>query len=116
MNNYSKAPIYSTCNLEENLNRSKNEIYVLKLFVTGMTPRSIKAIENTKQIVEEKLSGRYELEIIDIYQHPELARNEQIIAAPTLIKKLPLPEQNIIGDMSDKKRVIKDLDLIPKPK
>lgn len=81
-----------------------------------MTPRSIKAIENTKQIVEEKLSGRYELEIIDIYQHPELARNEQIIAAPTLIKKLPLPEQNIIGDMSDKKRVIKDLDLIPKPK
>jgi hypothetical protein len=64
LNNYSKDPVYSTCNLEENLNQTKNEIYVLKLFVTGMTPRSIKAIENIKQIVEEKLSGRYNLEVM----------------------------------------------------
>jgi circadian clock protein KaiB len=116
LNYCSKDAVYSASNLDESLNGSKNEIYVLKLYVTGMTTRSINAVENIKQIVEEKLPGCYELEVIDIYQHPELAKNEHIIATPTLIKKFPLPMQNIIGDMSDKKRVILDLDLIPKPK
>ena len=114
MNNDSKDLKDSTVELEESLNCSKKQTYVLRLYVTGMTPRSIKAIENIKKIVEEKLQGCYELEIIDIYQHPELARQEQIIAAPTLVKKLPLPIRKIIGDMSDKERVIIGLDLFPK--
>ncbi len=114
MSNYSKDVKDSTVELEERLNCSKKQTYVLRLYVTGMTPRSIKAIENIKGIVEEKLQGYYELEIIDIYQHPELARNEQIIATPTLVKKLPLPIRKIIGDMSDKERVIIGLDLFPK--
>ncbi len=110
-NSNSKDP---TEEFELSIEESKNQVYILRLYVTGMTPRSIKAIENIKEIVEEKLSGCYELEVIDIYQHPEIARSEQIIAAPTLIKKLPLPIRKIIGDMSDKERVIIGLDLIPK--
>ncbi len=110
------APEDSTGAFEDSAEKSKNQVYVLRLYVTGMTPKSIKAIGNIKKIVEENLHGRYELEVIDIYQHPEIAKNEQIIAAPTLIKKLPLPIRKIIGDMSDKKRVIIGLDLITRTK
>jgi circadian clock protein KaiB len=88
--------------------------YLLKLYVTGMTPRSMRAIENLRAICEEYLSGRYDLEIIDIYQHPVLMRGEQIIAAPTLIKKLPEPLRRLVGDMSDKDRVLLGLDLRPR--
>ena len=80
--------------------------YTLRLYVTGMTPRSQRAIENIKEIFETHLSGRYDLEVIDIYQQPERAKEAQIIAAPTLIKQLPLPVQKLIGDMSDKDRVL----------
>lgn len=90
------------------------EKYVLRLYVTGMTPKSINAIENIRKICEENLQGRYELEVIDIYQKPEYARKEQIIAAPTLIKKLPLPLRKFIGDMSNKDRILVGLDLVPK--
>ncbi len=89
----------------------KNETYVLKLYVTGLTPQSIKAIDNLKKICEENLKGRYNLEVIDLYKNPSLASGEQIIAAPTLIKKLPLPLRRVIGDMSNKERVIVGLDL-----
>jgi circadian clock protein KaiB len=85
--------------------------YVLKLYITGMTPNSKRAVENVKKICEEYLSGRYELEIIDIYQQPSLAEGEQIIAAPTLIKKLPFPLRKLIGDMSDTEKVLLGLDL-----
>jgi circadian clock protein KaiB len=85
--------------------------YLLRLYVTGMTPKSIRAIENLKAICEEYLRGRYELEIVDIYQHPVLMRGEQIIAAPTLIKKLPEPLRRLVGDMSDRERVLLGLDL-----
>lgn len=88
-----------------------DQIYVLKLYVTGMTPRSSKAIMNIRRICEEHLKGRYELEVIDIYQQPILAKGEQIIAAPTLIKKLPLPIRKFIGDMSDTERILLGLDL-----
>jgi circadian clock protein KaiB len=88
--------------------------YVLRLYVTGMTPRSARAIENVRAICEEHLQGRYELQVIDIYQQPVLAKGEQIIAAPTLIKKLPLPLRRIIGDMSDEGRVLVGLDLRPR--
>ncbi|KLK88358.1 hypothetical protein SZ63_04845 [Methanoculleus sediminis] len=80
--------------------------YVLRLYVTGMTPRSQKAIENIKEISEEHLAGRYDLEVIDIYQQPERAQEAQVVATPTLIKQLPLPLRKLIGDMSDKERVL----------
>lgn len=92
--------------------RSMDEAhYVLKLYITGMTPRSLKAIENIKKICEENLKGRYELEVIDIRQNPTLAQGEQIVAAPTLLKKLPLPLKRIIGDMSDTDKVLLGLDI-----
>jgi len=87
--------------------------YVLRLYVTGMTTRATRAIENVRAICEEHLAGRYDLEIIDLYLQPVLAKNEQIIAAPTLVKKLPLPLRRIIGDMSQRDRVLLGLDLIP---
>ena len=86
--------------------------YVLRLYVTGMTPRSTRAITNLQQICDEYLDGRYDLKVVDIYQQPVLAKGEQIIAAPTLIKKLPLPFRRIIGDMSRHDRVLLGLDLI----
>ena len=90
-----------------------SEHYVLRLFITGMTPRAGRAIENVRAICEEHLAGRYELEVIDVYQQPALAKVAQIIAAPTLIKELPLPLRRIIGDMSNRDRVLLGLDIHP---
>ena len=87
------------------------ERYVLRLYVTGLTPRSTEAIERTKAICEEYLHGRYELEIIDIYEQPTLAKGDQIIAVPTLVRRLPLPLRRLVGDLSDKERVLLGLDL-----
>lgn len=100
--------------LEKKARELKQAQYILKLYVTGMTPRSMKAITNIKEICEEHLKGRYELEIVDIFQQPVLAKGEQIIAAPTLIKKLPLPLRRFIGDMSDEEKILLGLDLRPK--
>lgn len=86
---------------------------VLKLYVSGLTPRSRRAIANLQKLCEAHLAGRYELEIIDIYQQPGLAKGEQIIAAPTLVKKLPLPLRRVIGDMSDPGRVLMVLGVVP---
>ena len=88
--------------------------YLLRLYVTGMTPRSRRAIENIKSICQEYLKGRYDLEVIDIYQRPYLAKDEQIIAAPTLIRKLPSPLRRFVGDLSDRPRVLVGLDLRPR--
>jgi circadian clock protein KaiB len=93
------------------VSKPENESYLLKLYVTGMTQQSILAIENLKQICEEHLKGRYNLEVFDLYKNPALAAGEQIIAAPTLIKKLPLPLRRVIGDMSNTERVLVGLDL-----
>ena len=101
-------------NLEKMAGEKGKEKYILKLYVTGMTPRSMKAVMNIKEICEEHLKGRYELEIIDIFQQPVLAKGEQIIAAPTLIKKLPMPIRKFIGDMSDTEKILIGLDLRPK--
>jgi len=87
--------------------------YVLRLYVVGATPASQRAIANLREICESELAGRYELEVLDIYQQPSLAEGEQIIAAPTLIKKLPLPVRELIGDMSNRDRVLLGLDLRP---
>ena len=88
--------------------------YCLRLYVTGATPKSQRAIENIRTICEEHLKGRYELEVIDIYQQPSLVKGDQIIAAPTLIKKLPEPLRKLVGDLSNKERVLLGLDLRPK--
>jgi circadian clock protein KaiB len=91
------------------------ERYVLRLYVTGMTARSARAIKNLQAICREYLDGRYDLDVIDIYQQPVLTRGEQIVAAPTLIKKLPLPTRRLVGDMSDRERVLLGLDLVTAP-
>jgi len=83
--------------------------YILRLFVTGILPNSARAVVNIKAICEKYLKGRYELEIIDIYQQPSLTLTEEIIAIPVLIKKFPLPEERLIGDMSDIVNVLKGL-------
>ena len=88
--------------------------YVLRLYVTGMTPKSTQAIANVQKICKEHLAGRYELKVIDIYQQLELAQGEQIMATPTLIKKLPLPLRKLIGDMSDTERFLVGIDLKPR--
>jgi circadian clock protein KaiB len=85
--------------------------FLLRLFVTGMTPRSIEDIARIKAICEEYLAGRYELEVIDIYQQPAAARGAQIVATPTLIKLLPPPLRRLVGDLSDKQRVLIGLNI-----
>ena len=87
------------------------EAYVLRLFITGASPNSIRAVENTKAICEQYLKGRYQLEVIDIHQQPQLAEGEDVIAVPLMIKKAPYPERRMIGDMSDTERVLKGLGL-----
>lgn len=92
----------------------KETKYVLRLYVAGTTPNSVRAIENIKRICEEYLKGRYVLEVVDIYQQPVLARGDQIIAVPTLLRKLPPPLRKFIGDMSATERILVGLDLRPK--
>ncbi len=101
----------TTEDFQQSLQDTDNEKYFLRLYVTGITPKSTRAIQNLKKICEENLKGRYELEVIDIYQQPTLAKDEQIIATPTLIKKLPNPLRRLIGDMSDKERILVGLEL-----
>lgn len=88
---------------------------MLRLFVTGTTQRSTRAIENLRRVCEERLEGRYVLEVVDIYQQPEAARDNQVICAPTLIRLLPAPVRRIIGDLSNSERVLRGLDLTPLP-
>jgi circadian clock protein KaiB len=85
--------------------------YVLRLYVTGMTPRSTHAVAALKAICKEHLEGQYDLEVIDVYQHPELAKEEQLVALPMLVKQLPLPMRRLIGNLSDQERVLFGLDL-----
>jgi len=96
--------------------RSKDDVYVLRLYVSGVSPKSVRAITNVKKMCEKRLAGRYDLEVVDVYQKPALALGEQIIAVPTLIKKLPLPLQRLIGDMSNVERVLFGIHLIPEEK
>ena len=87
------------------------KLYTLSLYITGRTPRSAASLQNLRDICEEYLSGRFELRVIDIYQQPELARDAQIIAAPTLIKSLPPPFRRLVGDLSNRKQVLLHLGL-----
>ena len=92
--------------------RRPHQAYVLRLFVAGMTVRSTRAVANIRAICEEHFAGAYELEVINLYEHPSLASGEQIIAAPTCVRELPLPARRVIGDMSNSARVLEGLDLV----
>lgn len=94
--------------------RANHAKYVLRLYVTGTTGKSVRAIQNVRRICEEHLHGLYDLEIVDLYKNLPLAHGDQIIAAPTLIKRLPAPLRQLIGDMSDEQRVLVGLDLRPR--
>lgn len=100
--------------MEAALEHQEEDCYVLRLYVAGTTPRSARAIANIRKICDEQLQGRYDLEVIDIYQQPDAADQGQIIAVPTLIKKLPNPLRRIIGDLSDREQVIVGLGIKPK--
>ncbi|UOQ76806.1 circadian clock KaiB family protein [Hymenobacter sp. 5516J-16] len=95
----------------EELGQEAAAEYVLHLYITGATPNSTRAVQNIKGLCEQYLKGRYELVIIDIYQQPELAEQDQIVAAPTLVKKMPLPTRRLIGDLSEKDKVLLALGL-----
>jgi len=86
--------------------------YVLRLFVAGMTARSMRAVENIRALCERYLPGAYELEVINLYEHPLLASGEHIIASPTCVREFPLPPRRVIGDMSNSARVLAGLDLV----
>ena len=101
----------SLAEFESALTAAKTQPYVLRLFVSGTTPASMLAIKNLKQLCDEHLCGRYELEVIDIYQQPELAVAEQIVAAPTLVKKSPPPARKFIGNLANVERLAERLGL-----
>jgi circadian clock protein KaiB len=94
--------------------KTKNDNYQLRLYVAGQTPKSVKAFANLKKICEEHLKGRYSIEVIDLVVNPQLAKGDQILAIPTLVRKLPEPIKKIIGDISNKERVLVGLDLVAK--
>jgi circadian clock protein KaiB len=100
--------------LEEALAQQDQEKYVLRLYVAGVTRKSLRAIANLKKICDEYLPGRFEFEVIDIYQQPFFAKEGQIVAAPTLVKELPPPLQKFIGDLSNTERILAGLNLRPK--
>jgi circadian clock protein KaiB len=89
----------------------RRKMYSLRLYITGQTPRSAASIRNLREVCDEFLEGRFELQVIDLYQRPELASEAQVVAAPTLIKKLPLPLRRLVGDLSNKDEVLLGLDL-----
>jgi circadian clock protein KaiB len=101
----------STAVFEEALAKKGNGKYILRLYVAGMGPKSVQAIDNIKRICEEYLPGKYQLEVIDIYQSPIFAKDSQIVAAPTLIKELPAPMRKLIGSMADTERVLVGMDI-----
>ena len=107
-------PKSSTAAFEAVSDRLGRERYVLHLYIAGTTPSSSRSVETLRAICDEHLQGRYELEVVDVFQQPVLAKDEQIIAVPTLIKKLPAPLRRIVGDLSNEQRVLVGLNLKPK--
>ena len=100
--------------MEQALVRQAKQRYVLKLYITGMTPRSQEALRNIKKIIRENPDNSFDLEVVDIYQQPTLAKGDQILAIPTLVRKLPEPIRKIIGDLSNTERVLVGLNLYPR--
>ena len=90
------------------------EMWILRLYVAGQSPRSLRAVANLQRLCAEELDARYRLEVIDLYQQPELAQFEQVVALPALVKRLPEPLRSVVGDMSNTGRVLVGLDLLPR--
>ena len=99
---------------EADLDEPERAVYILRLYITGSTPKSTRAVHNLMKMCQEHLVGHYELEVIDIYQQPELAQVEDIIAVPTLVKKRPLPVQKVLGDLSNVRQLVSGLGLPPR--
>ena len=95
--------------------KSRADFFDLRLYVAGQTNRSIVALANLQRICDEHLEGRYRIEVIDLLEHPQLARGDQILALPTLVRKLPEPIRKLVGDLSDTERALVGLDLRPRP-
>ena len=93
---------------------SESERWDLRLYVAGQTPKSVTALANLKKYCEEHLAGRYHIEVIDLVENPQLAESDQIVAIPTLVRKLPQPMKRILGDLSNKERVLVGLELKPR--
>ncbi|MGZ9275351.1 MAG: circadian clock KaiB family protein [Nitrospira sp.] len=104
-----KKSLIKTAEFEQALAEPNTQLYVLRLCISGMTPRSREAILNIKQTCETQLQGQYELEVIDLYQQPELAAKHEILATPTLLKTLPAPVRRLIGDLSDPEKTLSRL-------
>lgn len=104
-----KSRAESLKEFEQALSERSEQGYLLRLYVSGASPKSIQAINNIKQICEEHLPGRYELEVVDIYQQPQLAAAEQVVVAPMLVKKFPLPLRRLIGNLSNTRQVLQML-------
>lgn len=109
-----KIPMTQMPPKKRRVTKTKQATYVLRLYINNATPKSKIAVDNIKRVCEDHLDGRYDLEVIDIHKQAKLARDEQIVAVPTLIKKLPAPLQRLVGDMSDVKKVLFGLDLLVK--
>ena len=97
---------------EKKPRKTTKDMWILRLYVAGQTPKAITAFTNLKKICEKQLEGKYSIEVIDLLENPQLANEYQIVALPTLIRKLPVPVRNIIGDLSDTERVLIGLDLL----
>lgn len=98
---------------EKALAQTSEDNYVLRLYVTGTSPRSLRAIQSLREMCAKYLSGQFLLEVVDIYQQPDLAQTGNLVVTPTLIKSLPLPERRAIGDLSNIERVLSSLDIVP---
>jgi circadian clock protein KaiB len=98
---------------EEKTRKTTKDMWVLRLYVAGQTPKALTAFANLKKICEEQLEGKYSIEVIDLLKNPQLGADDQILALPTLVRKLPVPVRKIIGDLSNTERVLVGLDLMP---
>jgi circadian clock protein KaiB len=103
-----------TGRLKQNPAKTASDTWILRLYVAGKTPKAITAFKNLKAICEEQLKGQYRIEVIDLLKTPQLSREDQILAIPTLVRKLPVPVRKIIGALSNKERVLVGLDLLPR--
>jgi len=99
---------------KKKVTEKKPDIFILRLYTAGQTSKSLTAFANIKKICEENLAGRYKIEVVDLLENPKLAREDQILATPTLIRKLPVPLRKLIGDLSDSEKVLIGLDLLPR--
>jgi circadian clock protein KaiB len=100
-------------NTKEKTGTTEKDKWILRLYVAGQTPKALTAFTNLKKICEEQLNGKYSIEVIDLLINPQLGNEDQILALPTLVRKLPVPVRKIIGDLSDTERVLVGLDLLP---